>query len=85
MHWNDEANDLLEELVKPIPPFVRPMAKKSIINKVEHLAQETGMEEVNSDCLIRGFILSSPKEDKERALKILQEKNIDLTPYQSFL
>jgi hypothetical protein len=63
MHWNDEANDLLEELVKPIPPFVRPMAKKSIINKVEHLAQETGMEEV----------------------KILQEKNIDLTPYQSFL
>jgi hypothetical protein len=49
MHWNDEANDLLEELVKPIPPFVRPMAKKSIINKVEHLAQETGMEEVNSD------------------------------------
>ena len=30
MEWNQDAKDLLEELVKPIPVFVRPMAKKKI-------------------------------------------------------
>ncbi|HBI05109.1 MAG TPA: hypothetical protein DDY49_13900 [Paenibacillaceae bacterium] len=85
MNWNEDANQLLDELVKPIPAFVRPMAKKSIVNKVEHLAQEDGIVEVNQDCLIRGYILSSPDKDKEKVLKILQAKNIDLSPYQALL
>lgn len=84
MNWNDDANQLLEELVKPIPAFVRPMAKKSIVNKVEHLAKEEQLDEVNRDCLIRGYILSSPEKDKQRVLNVLQTKNIDLSQYQSF-
>ena len=30
MEWNQDAKDLLGELVKPIPIFARPMAKKKI-------------------------------------------------------
>lgn len=85
MNWNEEANQLLEELVKSIPAFVRPMAKKSIVNKVEQLAHEDGFEVVNQDCLIRGYILSSPNQDKDRVLKVLEAKNIDLTPYKALL
>lgn len=85
MNWNEDANQLLEELVKPIPAFVRPMAKKSIVNQVEHLAKEEDLNEVNKDTLIRGYILSAPGKDRERVVNVLKAKNIDLTPYASLL
>ena len=33
MDWDKEAKDLLDELVKPIPIFARPMARKGIEKK----------------------------------------------------
>jgi hypothetical protein len=69
--------------MKPLPVFVRPMAKKSIKNKVEQVAQEAGAEEVNQDHVVRGYIIAAP--DKERAVTALEASKIDLAPYADLL
>lgn len=82
MEWNQDAKDLLEELVSPIPVFVRPMAKK----KIESIILK-GVEgnTVSINDVVKGYILASPGDMQERAVKLLKAKGIDLTAYQSVL
>ena len=82
MNWNDDAKELLEELVKPIPVFVRPMAKKGI---EKHITTNADGEEITKEDVIRGYLAASPGKMQERAIKLLESKNIDLTPYQELL
>ncbi|WP_179295392.1 DUF2621 family protein [Bacillus sp. FJAT-45350] len=83
MNWNDEAKALLEELVKPIPVFVRPMAKKGIEKNI--IQQANGEEEITKDHVIRGYIVGSPGKMQERAIAMLNSKGIDLTPYEALI
>ena len=83
MKWQDESAQLLDELMKPQPVFVRPMAKKSIKSKVEQVAQQAGAEEVNKDHVVRGYIMAAP--DKSRAVTALEANQIDLSPYADLL
>ncbi|OLO40699.1 hypothetical protein BTR23_04280 [Alkalihalophilus pseudofirmus] len=82
MSWNDEATNFLEEILAPVPVFVRPMAKKGIQAKINELANG---EEVTKDHVIRGYILASPGPMQKRAVATLKSKNIDLTPYEDLL
>lgn len=82
MEWNQDALDLLEELVSPIPVFVRPMAKKKIEGVI--LAGVEG-ETVTKDDVVKGYILASPGDMQERAVKLLKAKGVDLTPYEAVL
>ncbi len=81
MEWDKEAKDLLEELLKPIPVFARPMARMGIEKKIREAAEGT----VTRDAVIRGYLIASPGNMQERAVKLLQAKNIDLTPYEQLL
>lgn len=82
MEWNQDAKDFLEELVKPIPAFVRPMAKKKIEAKILEAAEG---EFVTKEDVVKGYILSSPGDMQERAVKLLKAKGIDLSPYEDLL
>ena len=82
MEWNQDANDLLEELVKPIPVFARPMAKKKIEGIILKAVEG---ESVTKDDVIKGYILASPGNMQERAVKLLKAKKIDLTPFEDVL
>ncbi|WP_216828162.1 DUF2621 family protein [Alkalihalobacterium elongatum] len=82
MSWSNEATSLLEELLAPVPVFVRPMAKKGIEAKINELANG---EEVTKDHVIRGYILASPGPMQKRAVALLKSKKIDLTPYEDLL
>lgn len=82
MEWNQEAKDLLEELVKPIPVFVRPMAKK----KIETIILDGVEGEIVSKAdVVKGYIIASPGNMQERAIKLLKAKGIDLAPYEDLL
>ncbi|WP_071394352.1 DUF2621 family protein [Bacillus tuaregi] len=82
MEWEQGATALLEELVKPIPVFVRPMAKK----KIEAIILDGVVGEVVTvEDVVKGYIASSPGEMQERAVKLLKAKGIDLTPYEELL
>jgi hypothetical protein len=82
MEWNQDAKDLLEELVKPMPIFVRPMVKKKIVNIILDGAEG---ESVSKDDVVKGYILASPGDMQERAINLLKAKGIDLSPFESLL
>ena len=82
MEWNQDAKDLLEELVKPIPIFARPMAKKKIQGVILKVVEG---DEVTKQDVIKGYIMASPGDMQERAVKMLKAKKIDLTPFEDVL
>lgn len=82
MEWNQDAQDLLEELVKPIPVFARPVAKKKIETFILEGAEG---ESVTKEDVVRGYLLSSRGGMQGRAVKLLTAKGIDLTPYEDLL
>lgn len=82
--WTDQAKSLLEELVKPVPKFVRDVAKQKIAGKIGQLALEEKADMITEELLIRGFILATPKQDHKFLLKTLQRKNIDTTNYNRY-
>lgn len=81
MNWDKDAEELLDELVKPIPVFARPMARKGIERKIKEVAKDT----VTKDAVIRGYLMASSGDMRERAVKLLQAKNIDLSDYKDLL
>lgn len=82
MEWNTEAKELLEELLKPIPIFARPMARKGIEKNIIEVA---GGETITQNDVVKGYIIASPGKMQDRAVKLLKAKNIDLTPYEDLL
>lgn len=81
MNWDKDAQEFLDELVKPIPIFARPMAKMGIEKKIKEVAGDV----VTKDAVIRGYLMASPGNMQERAIKLLQSKNIDLSGYAELL
>jgi hypothetical protein len=85
MEYIKDAKDLLEELIAPIPVFVRPMAKKAIEKKIVEVAKENGHAQIEESDVLRGYILAGSGKDKERMKEFLSKKGIDLAPYADIL
>jgi hypothetical protein len=82
MEWNQDAKGLLEELVMPIPVFVRPMVKKKITTTI---LNDVKGDVVEVNDVVKGYILASPGDMQEKAIKLLKEKGIDLAPFEVLL
>jgi len=80
MEWQQEAKNLLEELLKPIPIFARPMAKKGIERSILGFAE--GKESVGIDEVVQGYIAASSGSMREKAYKMLKAKGIDVSQYE---
>ncbi|KAA9012105.1 DUF2621 domain-containing protein [Niallia endozanthoxylica] len=79
--WNQEEKDLLADLVSPVPELFRDVAKHKIAGKIGELALEEKADKIDQDLVIRGYIMATPKRDHKFLLKKLEEKQIELTPY----
>jgi hypothetical protein len=82
MEYTAKSKELLEELLSPIPFFVRPMAKKMIDKKIREVASEKGHSQIGEDDVIRGYIMAGQNKDQERIKDFLAKKGIDLSEYQ---
>ncbi|MBU9712268.1 DUF2621 domain-containing protein [Evansella tamaricis] len=82
--WTDEKKAFLNELVEPVPELFRDIAKGKIAGKIGELALEEKADEMTDDLIIKGYILATPKRDHKFLIKKLQEKQVDLIPYQSY-
>ncbi|MBO8155131.1 MAG: DUF2621 family protein [Bacillaceae bacterium] len=83
--WGNEEKELLNELVAPVPQLFRDVAKQKIAAKISQLALERNKRKITQDIIIEGYILATPKRDHKFLIKTLENKNIDLTPYQALL
>ncbi|TKC18763.1 DUF2621 domain-containing protein [Robertmurraya kyonggiensis] len=80
--WGQQEKDLLEDLVSPVPDLFRDVARQKIAGKIGELAVNEKHNKITQDIVIRGYILATPKRDHKFLLKKLNEKQIDVAPYQ---
>ncbi|WP_173916417.1 DUF2621 domain-containing protein [Halobacillus sp. Marseille-Q1614] len=80
--WKPEQKELLEELVSPVPELFRDVAKQKIAGRIGQVALEQKSSKITEEIIIEGYILATPKRDHKFLIKKLEEKQIDITPYQ---
>jgi hypothetical protein len=87
MEYTASAKALLEDLLSPIPFFARPMAKKMMEKQIFDQATQAGREVVEDEDVIRGYIVAGLQKDteKDKMVKFLTSKGIDLSKYQDLL
>ncbi|WP_212919735.1 DUF2621 family protein [Ornithinibacillus bavariensis] len=80
--WEDNEKNLLEELVSPVPELFRDVARQKIASKIGEVALHKGLNKINQEVLIEGYILATPKRDHKFLRKKLKQKEIDIEPYE---
>lgn len=80
--WNDEARNLLNELVSPVPELFRDVAKERIAGRISKIALDEGVDSIELDQIMKGYIIATPKRDHKFMKKKLDELKIDYAPYE---
>ncbi|MCA0969034.1 DUF2621 domain-containing protein [Halobacillus litoralis] len=83
--WSNDQKALLEELISPVPELFRDVARQKIAGRIGELAIEKKKKKMTQDLIIEGYILATPKRDHKFLIKKLDEKEIDLAPYEPLL
>jgi len=79
--WTKDAEVLLKQLLNGVPALFRSLARRKVTRVAETLAR-AGCS-VETEDVIRGFILSSPRITRERNRKPLVDAGIDVAKYQA--
>jgi hypothetical protein len=82
MKWSDEANSIVEELLRDIPAPVRPEVQEAASSRAEGLAGDDGEEEVSMETAVRAFIESTPSDLRNRLKHALTYHGIDPEEYE---
>ncbi|CCQ92889.1 conserved hypothetical protein [[Clostridium] ultunense Esp] len=83
--WNEEGKALLNKLVAPVPSPFREVAKQTIAAKIGELALREGAGEIDTDLIIRGYIMATPKRDHKWLKNYLDQEGIDYSRYTGLL
>jgi len=82
--WTEEQLSFLEELVKPVPPLFRDVAKEKIAGKIGELALKRNAQKMTEELIIEGYIKATPKRDHKYLRRTLERHHIDLERYEPF-
>ena len=81
MNWSDEANSIVEELVRDLPAPVRENVVDSAHMRAESLTSNDGEDEVSLETAVRAFIESTPSDLRSRLKHALTYHGIDPEEY----
>ena len=81
MNWTDEANSILEELVRDLPAPVRENVVDSAHSRAEALSTDDGADEVSMETAVRAFIEATPSDLRSRLKHSLTYHGIDPEEY----
>jgi hypothetical protein len=82
MQWSDEANAIVEELMRDLPAPVRDSVQDAAQNRAEALAGEGGEEEVSMESAVRAFVECTPSDLRQRLKHALTYHGIDPEEYE---
>ncbi len=82
MNWSDEANSIVEELVRDLPAPVREGVVDLAHVRAESLTSDDGEEEVSLETAVRAFIESTPSDLRSRLKHALTYHGIDPEEYE---
>jgi hypothetical protein len=81
MNWSDEANSIVEELVRDLPAPVRESVTDTAHSRAEAISAEDGDDEVSIETAVRAFIESTPSDLRNRLKHALTYHGIDPEEY----
>jgi hypothetical protein len=82
MNWSDEANSIVEELIRDLPAPVRESVVESAHVRAEALTTDDGGDEVGMETAVRAFIESTPSDLRNRLKHALTYHGIDPEEYE---
>ncbi len=73
MPWAGDAERVLTALLDMVPQTMRPLAEATARDEGELAAQERGASEVAADDAIRGWIRTTPPEQRNGLVAVIDE------------
>jgi hypothetical protein len=81
MEWSDEANEILEALLRELPAPVRSSVQEAARSRAESLAADAGEDEVAMETAVRAFVECTPADLRQRLKHTLTYHGIDPEDY----
>lgn len=78
MDWTDAADSLLTALARMVPETIRDLARSAARDEAESIAQDRSSSEVEVDDVMRGWIRSTPPEQRNSLVAVIE--NLGLEP-----
>ncbi|TMD60984.1 MAG: DUF2621 family protein [Chloroflexi bacterium] len=85
MSWTEAAEDLLAALLRMVPDTFRSLAEGAARVEAEGFAGERGAGAVDTDDVVRGWIETTPADQRDSLVAVLEELGIDPELYAEAL
>ncbi len=81
MQWDERAEELLRALLSMVPDTYRSLAEGAARVEAEGYAAERGAPAVEPDDVVRGWIATTPVDQRDGLVAVLEELGIDPEVY----
>ncbi len=85
MEWTDAADNLLTALARMVPETIRELARSAARDEAETIAQDRSSSEVEVDDVMRGWIRSTPPEQRNSLVAVIEDLGLDPERYANDL
>lgn len=81
VNWTDDAEDLINALARMVPETLRELATLTARDEAEGIANESGESEVDVDEAMRGWIRTTPPEQRNGLIAVIESLGLDPQQY----
>lgn len=81
MNWSDAADSMLQALVDMVPETLRELAGASARDESEAVAEQRGGSEVEVDDVVRGWIRTTPPEQRNGLIAVIESLGVEPERY----
>ncbi len=81
MEWTDAADNLLTALARMVPETIRELAHSAARDEAETIAQDRSSSDVEVDDVMRGWIRTTPPEQRNSLVAVIEDLGLDPERY----
>jgi hypothetical protein len=81
MTWTESAEGILAALLRMVPETMRPLAESSARAEAEGLAAERAASSVAVEDVVRGWISTTPGDQRDSLVEVLEGLGLDPEDY----
>jgi len=81
MNWSEPADSVLVALVRMVPETLRELASASARDESEAAAEQRGASEVEVDDVVRGWIRTTPPEQRNGLIAVIESLGLEPERY----
>ncbi len=81
MQWTEAAENLLTALARMVPETIRELARIAARDEAETIAQDRSGTEIEVDDVMRGWIRTTPPEQRNGLVAVIEDLGLDPERY----